>query len=87
MRKSFSLPAVVRWAFFACIAGPALIVACLTILIFCGTCFILRKDPLDYIHIVHMEGGHSDTYLQRLSRAWAWFRRLFRTGWKKTNIQ
>ncbi|MBP9782682.1 MAG: hypothetical protein KBC50_03065 [Candidatus Pacebacteria bacterium] len=84
MRKGFSLPTVVRWAFFACIAGPALIVACLTILIFCGTCFILRKDPLDYIHI---EGVHSATYLQRLSRAWTGFRRLFRSGWKKTNIQ
>lgn len=78
MKKGFSLPKYIRWTFFACIAGPALIVACLTILIFCGACLILRKDPFDYIDLE----GFSDVHIQKISKVQEWIRSTLQ-GWRK----
>jgi hypothetical protein len=83
MKKGFSLPAIIRWTFFAVVAGPALVIACVTILIFCGVCLILRKDPFDYIHV---EGVRSEMYFQRLSSTYQLYSRLFRGKREKTNI-
>lgn len=52
MRKGFSLRKAINWAAFACVAGFALVFAAITILVFCGVCILVGRNPLDYITLL-----------------------------------